>query len=69
MLVSLATKTLTDNPPQRIYINKIENRATFKAKTGHYLEHLTPETMKFLEATKDKIVENVPHLQIMNIVL
>ena len=69
MLVILATKTLTDNPPQRIYINKIENRVTFKAKTGHYLELLTPETMKFLEATKDKIVENVPHLQIMNIVL
>ena len=35
-----------DNPPIRIYLNKIKNRITFKIKTGYYLELLTPETMK-----------------------
>ena len=29
-------------------INKIENRMTFKIKTGYYLELLTSETMKLL---------------------
>ena len=35
-----------------IYINKIENRITFKTKAGYYLELLTPETMKLLGSTK-----------------
>ena len=35
-----------------IYINKIENRITFKVKTGYYLEHLTTETMKLFGSTK-----------------
>ena len=34
-----------------IYVNKIENRITFKIKTGYYLELLTPQTMKLLEST------------------
>ena len=38
-------EALTDKPPIRIYVNKIENRLKFKLKTGHYLEHLKPETM------------------------
>ena len=29
---------VTDNPPLRIYANKIENRIKFKIKTGYYLE-------------------------------
>ena len=33
----------TSNPSIKIYINKIENRITFKTKTGYYLEILTPE--------------------------
>ena len=37
-----------DNTSIRIYVNKIENRITFKIKTGYYLELLTPETMKSL---------------------
>ena len=58
----------------RIYINKIENRITFKIKTGYYLELLTPETMKLLGSTKSKITkdengENVPHLEITEVVL
>ena len=35
-------ETVTDNPSIRIYINKTENRITFKIKTGHYLDFLTP---------------------------
>ena len=30
----------------RIQVNKIENRITFNIKTGHYLDILTPETIK-----------------------
>ena len=41
----------TDNPSIRIYVNKIENRITFKIKTGYYLELLTPEAMKLLRST------------------
>ena len=60
---------MTDNPPLRIYVNKIENRIIFKIKTGYYLKVLTPETMKLLGSTKSKIAknengENVPHLEI-----
>ena len=63
-----------DNPPIRIYVNKIENRITFKIKSGYYLELLTPETMKLLgstesKITKDKNGENVPHLEVAELVL
>ena len=58
----------------RIYINRIENRITFKIKNEYYLELLTPETMKLLgstenKITKDKSSENVPHLEIVELVL
>ena len=64
----------TVNPPIRIYINKIENRITFKTKAGYYLELLTPETMKLFGSTKSKITkdengENVPYLEISEAVL
>ena len=29
-------ETLTDNPPIAIFVNKIENRITFKIKTGYW---------------------------------
>ena len=38
-----------------MYINRIENRITFKIKNGYYLELLTPETMKLLGGTESKI--------------
>ena len=46
----------------------------FKIKTKYYLELLTPETMKLLGSTKRKITkdqngENVPHLEITEVVL
>ena len=64
----------TVNPSIKICINKIENRVTFKTKTGYYLERLTPETMKLLGSTKGKItkdenVENVPYLEITEVIL
>ena len=56
-----------------IYVNTIENRITLKVKTGYYLELLMSETMKFLGSTKSKITkdengENVPHLEITEVV-
>ena len=64
----------TVNLSIRIYINEIENRVTFKIKTGYYLEILTPEIMKLLGNTKSKITkdengENVPYLDITEVVL
>ena len=63
-----------DNPPIRIYVNRIENRIMFKNKGGYYLELLTPETMKLLgsaesKITKDKNGENVPRLEVVELVL
>ena len=57
-----------------IYVNKIKNRITFKIETGYYLELSTPETMKLLGSTENKITkdkngENVPHLEITEVVL
>ena len=56
-----------------MHINRIENRITFKIKTGYHLELLTPEAMKLLgstesKITKDKSGENVPHLEVAELV-
>ena len=48
----------TDNPSIKIYVNKIENRITFKIKTGYYLETLTRETIKLLGSTENKIIKD-----------
>ena len=58
----------------QIYTNKIENRITFKIKNEYSLELLTPETMKLLGSTENKITEdkngeNVSHLEITEAVL
>ena len=45
-------ETFTDNPTMKIYVNKIENRITFKVKTIYNLELLTPEKMKLHRSTK-----------------
>ena len=55
-------------------MNKRENRMTFKLITGYYLKLLTPEMMKLLGSTKNKITkdengQNVPHLEITKVVL
>ena len=67
-------ETLTDKPSIKIYPNKIKNRIVFKIKNGCKLELLTPETMKLLGSTKkvvdkDKNGENVPKLEIVEVVL
>ena len=64
----------TDKPSLQIYTDKIENRITFKIRNGCSLELLTKETMKLLGSTKNKITkdkngENVPHLEITEVVL
>ena len=58
----------------KIYVNKIENRITFEIKNGYSLELLTPETMKLVGSTKNKITkekngENVPQTEITEVVL
>ena len=74
-ILSISSKTFADNPPIRIYVNKKENRITFRIKTyyitGYYLELLMPETIKLFGCNKSKITqdqngENVPHLEIRN---
>ena len=46
-----------DNPLIKRYVNKIENRITFKIKTGYCPELLTPETVKLLGSTGNKIAK------------
>ena len=64
----------TDKPSIQIYVNKIENRITFKIKDGYSLELLTKQTMELLgsnknKITKDKNGENVPYLEITEVLL
>ena len=63
-----------DKPSIKMYINKIESKITFKIKNEYSLELLTPEKIKLLgstdnKRTKDKRGENVPHLEIAEVVL
>ena len=58
----------------KVYNNRIEKKITFEIKSGYCLELLTPETMKLTgstekNVTKYKICENVPHLEITELVL
>ena len=67
-------ETVTDNLSAIIYVNKTENKTMFKIKRGYYIELLTPETMKLIGSTKSKITkhkngENVPHLEITEVIL
>ena len=63
-----------DNPPIEIFVSRNKNRITFKIKNRYYLELLTPETMKLIGSTERKITgekndENVPHLNVVELVL
>ena len=63
-----------NKPSVQIYVNKSRNRITFKIKNGYSLQLLTPETMKLLgsienEITEAKNGENIPHLEITEVVL
>ena len=57
-----------------MYVNKTENRITLKIKTAYYFELLTPKTIKRVATIKNKVTndengENVPHLEITEVVL
>ena len=65
---------MTDHPPVRIYVNKIEHRITCKIKTGYYCQLLTPEMMKLLMSAKGKITKdengkNMSHLEFTEVAL
>ena len=67
-------ETTADNPPVRVYVNKINNRIVFKIKTGYKLELLTKEAMQLLGRTKKDIDQNkdgklVPRLETLQVVL
>ena len=55
-------------------MNKIKTRIIFKIKAGYCIELLTSGTMKLLGSTENKITknkngENVPHLEVTEVVL
>ena len=65
---------LINDPPLRIYVSKIENKTTLRTKTEQYLKLLTPKTMKLIgsaisKVTQDENGENLPHLEIIEVVL
>ena len=73
-IISSIFKKKLDNSSIRKYVNKIENRITFKIKSGYFLELSTPETVTLLgsignKINKDKKGENVPHAEIIEVVL
>ena len=51
-------KTIADNPPVQIYVNKIKDRIVFKLKTGYKLELLSKETMQLLGSSKKDVYQN-----------
>ena len=63
-----------DIPSIRIYVNKTENRITFKIKKGYYLKDLTPAAIKLLGSTENKITkdkngENVSDFEVLEVAL
>ena len=68
ILKNIEKVNYNNKPSIKTYINIMENRITFKIKTGYYLELLSPET---LATTKSEIIKNknVPHLEIAEVVL
>ena len=67
-------ETLTAIPLISVYINRINNRLMFKIKDAYKQEFQKPETMKLFGSTKtligkSKNGENVPNLEVVEIVL
>ena len=67
-------ENIADNPPVKIYTNKIKKRIVSKIKTGYKFELLSPETMRLLGNTKkdvdqDKDGENVSKSESVEVVL
>ena len=62
---------VTDNLPIKIYGNKIQNKITYKIRTGCYFELLTTEAIKLLGNARMKITndgEEVIHLEIIEVI-
>ena len=73
-ILSKSNKKVADNPPVRIYVNKIENMISFEIKTGCYLELLTLEKMTlrgstYIKINEDRNGENFYHLKITEVLL
>ena len=67
-------ETIADNPPVKIYLNKIRNKIVFKIKTGFKLELLSEETMQVLGSSRKDTDQNkdgeiVPRLEAAEVVL
>ena len=67
-------ETIGEKASILIYANTINNGIAFKIKSGYKLKLLSKETMKLLGSTKDiidadKISENVPKLENVEVVL
>ena len=67
-------EAVTDDPSIRAYLNQLGKRITFRIKAGYYLELLMPKTMKLFRSikrktNKDENSENVPHLELTEVVL
>ena len=65
---------MADNLPIRIFVNKTEDRITFRTKMEYHLQVLMPEMMKLPGCTKSKITKdengtNAPCLEITEVVL
>ena len=58
-MICMFKTIVTDTPSIMIYIDKIENRITFKIETVYYLELLTLGTLKVFRSTKIKIKINM----------
>ena len=58
---------VTDNPPIRIYVNKIENRVAFRIKTEYFIKLLLGSTKSMI--TKNENNENVTCLEITEVVV
>ena len=67
-------ETLAIILPIHVYINRINNRLTFKIKDGYKLKLQTPETIKLFGGTKKLIDktkngDKVPGLEVVEVVL
>ena len=67
-------KAVSNNSSIKIFVYKIENRITFRIKTGYYRQLLPSKTTKLpgstnSEIAKDENVQTVPHLKITEVVL
>ena len=67
-------KTIAYSPPIKTFIRKIKRYLVFKIKINYNLVLLSEETMRLLGSTekvvaKDKNSENVPKLEIVDVIL